>query len=361
MANRASRAARRAAEVLAGFDALPPGLTMKESAARLGVPQTTLHRYIEQRAAGMTPGTTAANPPVVSTVRDPGYLIESAVASESHTDEELVHEMARRFERRQANADSTIRIRMTSDAPVAQVWLGDPHVDDDGCDWPRLRADIATIAATPGMYACSLGDHHNNWVGRLGRLYAEQETSRRQAWQLIRWLFNAVRWQLVVAGNHDAWEGGDLLQWLATHAGAGAVQDWAIRAQLIFPNGTTWEVDARHDHPGHSMWNKTHAQLRASLFNSGADLYIAGHRHSWGLQAVEDVQRNKVVWLARAKGYKTHDHYALVKGFEQQRHGAAITAVVDPRETDPQRRTKLFVSVQEGAEYLTWLRGQRAG
>ena len=59
-----------------------------------------------------------------------------------------------------------------------------------------------------------------------------------------------------------------------------------------------------------------------------ADIYINGHRHTWGLMSTE--MQGRVVWMWRARGFKDHGEYEVVKGFEAQKLGHTITAIFDP-------------------------------
>ena len=95
----------------------------------------------------------------------------------------LVGQMCERFEKRNTayTAKKWMPFKMKSNDPIGICWFGDPHVDDNGCNWPLLRKDCEIVASTPGMYGANIGDSHNNWVGRLGALYANQDTSKDTA------------------------------------------------------------------------------------------------------------------------------------------------------------------------------------
>lgn len=101
------------------------------------------------------------------------------------------------------DAGLLIRVNVTMDGPVGICHFGDPHVDDDGCDWPALRQHVDTVKRTPGMLAGNVGDLQNNWIGRLARLYGEQGTSARESWAMAEWLMRSVPWLYLVLGNHD--------------------------------------------------------------------------------------------------------------------------------------------------------------
>jgi len=66
---------------------------------------------------------------------------------------------------------------------MALLIFGDPHLDDNYCNWDVLTEHIDIAASHPRIFGMNIGDSHNNWVGRLMRLYAEQDTSRKDRLQ----------------------------------------------------------------------------------------------------------------------------------------------------------------------------------
>lgn len=274
---------------------------------------------------------------------------------------DLVDHVTKRFKKRQRSMGQRewLPVTFNREGPLAISFLGDPHVDDNGCNWPCLRRDIDTINKTEGMYAASLGDASNNWVGRLSRLWASQETSAKQSWQLVQWLLTATDWCLLVKGNHDMWLPNDVdpIEWLKVPGTLTA--DWQARLEFRFPKGRPLRVWAAHDMPGHSQWNPLHAQQKRAKFTQEASLYISGHRHHWALAQYEDEWTNRVYWTARAKGYKTEDEYADRLGHGQQQYGEAITAVIDPLAKSETAFLVCFANVQEAADYLGWKRAKR--
>ena len=100
-------------------------------------------------------------------------------------------------------------------------------------------------------------------------------------------------------------------------------------------------------------------QVRQARFNhsgKAADLYISGHRHTWGLMSTE--MQGRVVWMCRAKGFKDHGEYEVVKGFEAQKLGHTITAIFDPSADTETGFLSCFAEPQEAAEFLTYKRGR---
>ena len=318
---------------------------MAEAAQSLGIPRTTLQSRIREAQAR-----------IQSDARD--YDVPPLPTDDLPT-EEIVEHLTTRFKRRMEakNARKWIPVNMRSDAPIGLLWLGDPHIDDNFCDWPTLRRHIAVIQENDAVYGCSLGDHQNNWIGRLARLYDHQDTSHKTAWKLVEWLIDSINPLILIGGNHDMWSGaGDPLKWMT---GPHSIQeDWEARVCIKFPNGRECRIHAAHDMPGHSQWNPLHAQTKMARFKSNAHLYISGHRHNWALAQIELVEQEEVAWLARARGYKFRDDFALVKGFEQQNFGHAIFQVIDPHADHPTGFVQCFVNVEEGADYLRWKRSK---
>jgi hypothetical protein len=271
--------------------------------------------------------------------------------------EMIVEQLTNRFMKRKEAKDARkwIPIDMRNSMPIGLLWLGDPHIDDNYCDWPNLRKHIDIIQTNEGIYGCSLGDHQNNWIGRLARLYDHQDTSHKTAWRLVEWLIDNINPLILIGGNHDMWSGaGDPLKWMT---GAHSInEDWEARVEVRFPNGRVCRIHAAHDMPGHSQWNPLHAQNKMARFKSNAHLYISGHRHNWALGHIELVEQEMTTWLARARGYKFRDDFALTKGFEQQNFGQAILQVIDPHASDPTGFVHCFADVEQGAEFLDWKR-----
>lgn len=319
----------------------------KAAAAReLGMTRSSFRRLVARAKNAPKPDFTA--PPVPDP--DLGY-------------DELKAYRKRVFDRKKKakQASRWVPVTFAKCEPTAIVVVGDPHVDDDGCDWVQLDRDTQTIIETPGMYAGSIGDNINNWVGRLTRLYANQSTTESQAWKLAEGWINELaepgKLVFMVRGNHDMWSGsGDPLNWIMR--GTGAVdQSWQAQMEFRWPGAKPVRMWAAHDFKGHSQYNPLHAQKKKHLWHGGqADIYIAGHRHHWALSEEED-EAGKVVHFGRARGYKALDSYADVLGHAGQEYGASIAYVIDPT-ADGVTRIRPFPCVQQAAEFLTYLRSR---
>lgn len=272
--------------------------------------------------------------------------------------EKIIDTMCERFNKRQENysAKKWMSFKIKSNEPIGICWFGDPHIDDNGCNWSLLKEHIDICKNTEGMYGANIGDTHNNWVGRLTKEYANQDTSRGTAFKLIEWFFkdSGVNWLIMLMGNHDSWNfGNESMSKIAEHIAP--MIDWRAQFKLAFPNGRECLIDAAHDHSGHSQWNSLHGQQKASSMGGVAHLYIAGHKHNWALAQNEDPQTNRTYWLARVRGYKHIDDYGDKLGFGNQKNGSSIVTIIDPS-ADDVNMIKCFSDPKEGAKYLLYLR-----
>jgi len=276
--------------------------------------------------------------------------------------EEIVEGMKKRYTKRQHHhkAKQWMSYQVKIDGPIGIMWLGDPHVDDDGCNWPLLDGHLKLCAATEGMFGASIGDAHNNWTGRLLRLYGDQDTSKETGRKLVKHLLEGygVRWLIWLLGNHDLWnDGAALLRAMGAHLVP--MEEWQAKFKLVFPNKKECRIWAAHDFPGHSMWNTMHGAQRAAHMKEEAHLYICGHTHNWALHQEESASREFVYWLARARGYKFMDDYAEKLGHFSQNNGAAILTIIDPDAASQAGFVQCYADVEHGADVLTYMRSRK--
>lgn len=317
---------------------------VQAAANHLGIARQTLQARLT-KARKSLPRDEIAFPDLPSSELPPEQLIEQACARFAG------HHSAREARR-------WMEIKVKSSAPIGVCFMGDPHIDNNGCNWPLLRDHIKILAGTPGMYAVNIGDLTDNWIGRLIRLYADQEMSKKQAWKLAKYLMRdaGINWLCHILGNHDAWGDGPYL----INANAQPmvpVEDWQSRFQIVFSNGTRVRVHAAHDFPGSSIWNEMHGPKKAAMLLEEADIFACGHKHQWAINAGENAQRGFVYHLIRSRGYKFIDSYADQLGYYGQKYGASITAIIDPTQEGVKRIT-CYADLEEAAHVLTWKRSR---
>jgi hypothetical protein len=274
---------------------------------------------------------------------------------------EIIEQRCRAYTRQKARRDAErwYPITVPETGPFGLMVFGDEHADDNNCDWPALKRDLALARETPGVYACAMGDASNNWVGRLMREYADQSVTRSQTRTLMRWLLSpdAAPWLFRLIGNHDLWHEGDVLIGLFggdTHY----VAAWEGRIELR-AGGERFRIHAAHDFKGDSIYNKTHGPSRAAMFSGGAaELYLCGHKHTFGHQSFEIEETRRYVHSVRAPGYKKHDLYAVTKGFGQGEAPGSVFVLFNPLAETPAGRITIFNDPVLGCRMLEALRAQ---
>jgi len=275
--------------------------------------------------------------------------------------DKLIKRRTEHYNRQRAHKEAATwqQIKVSDNKPFGLALIGDPHLDDDGCAWPALLDDVAMLRDTEGLFAVNIGDSANNWVGRLARLFGNQETSQTSARQLVEWflLHAGIRWAAVLLGNHDLWnEGGEIISRMCANAKVTIpVHEWAARVEFVFPNGANCRASLAHDFKGRSIYSTTHGPLREAIWHQdGAHLLAAGHIHYGGLQQVE-LPGGHAPWLVRVRGYKDHDHFALHNGFHEGQRFRSAVAIIDPN-APGHERCMLFPSIKQGAAVLTAMR-----
>lgn len=251
--------------------------------------------------------------------------------------------------------EKLINVDIKDDKPIAVCLIGDPHIDDDGCDIYALEDDLQTIAKTEGMFAGHVGDLTNNWVGRLARLYANQVTTAEHAIQLMEWMLNQCPNLFVINGNHDMWnQGADIINFLMRSA-SGINQSHGARIALNFPSKQV-RINARHTFKGHSMYHANQGGIKAQHFGGELDhVYVEGHKHIDG--AVLKVHPNqRIAWAFIVSGYKVIDDFADAHGFTEQRINPSLTIVINPKAPNEAELVKPFWDTKSAAQYLTYLR-----
>lgn len=256
------------------------------------------------------------------------------------------------------DAEKWFPVHIQDGKPIGILWFGDPHLDDDGCNWPLLERHVMHTLTAKGLYAANIGDTTNNWAGRLVKLYANQDTSKKTARRFAKWFLAeaGIPWLVWLMGNHDAWDGGsDYLRAMNVHKRL-PMLDGHAKFEVIFKGKQKIKVHAAHDFPGHSMWNGTHGMVRAAQMTTDAELLVCGHRHFAATQQFVNGRGNWVS-VARCRGYKFHDEYAESLGYmDGPEDGAAVLTILDPTATGA-GRVLTFPDVDQGVRVLKALRG----
>lgn len=280
-------------------------------------------------------------------------IIPPEIPNEDEDLEAVMSRLSDSIKRRKAadEAKDWMKFTVEGSGPFALVFVGDPHGDD--CDIDKLRQDVELIKNTERMWAVGLGDYINQWNKKLFHKYASQTINERDAYRIAQWLFKQEIWMLIILGNHDGprWHGNGSPLNFMQHSAPVDLQNWQAKFE-IKAGLNSWRVWAAHDFPGNSIWNPLHGPgRRAQLTGAMADLFICGDHHVFGLSQTQHEHTHKPYWVARAKGYKLLDEFALEKGYGGQTMGHSIAAVFDADGT-----MTCFADTDKAASYLNWLR-----
>lgn len=267
--------------------------------------------------------------------------------------EQIIAMMAKRSQKRleAAAARDWQTIKLRTKEPVVIAFVGDPHLDDDGTDWTLLQEHIA-LMRRPHVYAVNIGDTTNSWGGKLVRLYANQETSKKTSRKLAKWFLmeSGINWLVWLAGNHEEMD-SSMEVFRAMNTTGVPMEDWQARFRVEFSNGFSVPIWAAHDFKYKSQYNKLHGPQRAARERRGAALYVCGHHHDFGLAVEEQADTGEVFWTMRVRGYKMHDQHAIRWGFDSKRYGSTGAAVIDPRTDDPVQSVQCFMDLATAIRY----------
>jgi len=330
-----------------------------QAARAMGVPRQTFN-YNLKHARSLT-----EDSPPTSDVEFPQFPNTNPSA------EEILAWQCKRYEKLENgySARKWYDIKINVDGPIGVSFFGDPHIDDNGCNTPMLMHHCEIHARTEALFGVNCGDTTNNWVGRLGRLFADQDSSQETARLLANWLLSGsgVTWLAWILGNHDLWNDGEAI--LRAMNGEVITERkekfpgmemaaWQARFGLVFPNKRRCRVWMSHDFPGHSQWNSLHGAMKAAKMKDQAHIYACGHKHNAAMFNEENAERDFTYWLVRAKGYKDIDSYGVQLGHDTQKSGHSITAIIDPSKPDSQM-VQCFQDMELAADFLTFLRKKK--
>jgi transposase-like protein len=324
--------------------------SVRAAAVTMNLPASTVHSWVKSPAKALG---TWEDKPEAAILRAPGE--ERPVA-------EILRDREREFDRHaNAHTDKLIPVKVKLSGPVGILHFGDPHLDNPGCDIYAVQRHVRLVQQTEGMFAASVGDMQDNWIGRLAMEWANSTTTASEAWKLVEWFVHALAPRLLylIGGNHDAWSGaGDPLRWISAQAGT-QMQPSEARLQLVFPNGREVRINARHDFAGTSQYNPAHGQMKAALFGTRDHVNISGHKHTSGYGVLKCMHQGILMHCIQVASYKLYDRYARDRGFRDQNISPACVTIIDPDAEREEDLVTMFWSPERAAEVLTALRSKR--
>lgn len=244
--------------------------------------------------------------------------------------------------------------------PIAFFIMGDPHIDNDGCDFQKLLDDIHLTQDQDGVLAACVGDIQDNWIGRLQKLYAASSMKASDGWRLSKWMLESMQWIAIVGGNHDRWAhaaGIDPLAWISRDTGVLCYAPDELRITLTWRGRPDiepiiWVI--RHDFKGRSWFHPTHGVHKEAMLDGRCHLLTAGHIHTWG-QLTSEQRHDRVTHSLRIRGYKKADAFAMEKGFYEQSYGESVLVVINPH-IEGTGRINVFWNLEQGYKILKQMR-----
>lgn len=254
--------------------------------------------------------------------------------------EELVDRMAlwqaaeARFERERAAAAVEHRIEF-SEGPVCITGLGDLHCGGAGVDYALAREHAEVVAKTPGMYAGVLGDLADNFIYQWAmKIRLGTETTIPHEWHLVRLYLSWIAPKLLFAvdGNHDAWTrmlaGIDYFRDVVASARPDCLYANDDLRFTLSVDGCEWPNRVRHKWRGTSIYNPTHGQERASLFDHDFLVAWGAHTHTGSFVRTFNAAGRTGV-AAQVNTYKVLDRYVAEEGFTRSTHTKPACVIFD--------------------------------
>ena len=107
------------------------------------------------------------------------------------------------------------------------------------------------------------------------------------------------------------------------------------------------------------MWNPGHGLGKAAKFAWEKDhIYSCGHRHSAGYITLVFENGEHIAHCIRLGSYKRFDDFSDAHDFLPENIPACVT-IINPSPRSEAGRVKMFWDVDEGADYLRFLRRPR--
>lgn len=350
------------------------GMLFKEFAAQLGVAPSNIaarRRRIQKTLGIELPSFRASScskkqAEVEEKLRAFRVTSERPTPEDERPIEEIVAERVEHNQKRMKSerARELVDIRLDITGPYGIAMIGDPHIDNPGCNLKLLLEHTDLIMATDGMFAVCVGDLQDNWVGRLSRLWAGQGIAARESQRMVEWWLGKLDGKLlaICEGNHDAWKHGmdgmSPLQWIESRHGT-VLETHGVRLRLHAQDGIPVTINMRHDFPGRSQYNAAHGPNKSLLMGNRDDVAVAGHTHVYGHSVRLDPDTRKPQHAVRLGSYKHSDDYAREKGLLDNNVTECAVLMVDPTEADPRHRTWIETNPFRAAKLLQWMRGNK--
>lgn len=290
----------------------------------------------------------------------PGVVSRGEVPSVAPNAQEIITRRKAEFQRKEAHERARRCVDIHIDDSVGVIGIlvnGDEHLDNPGTRIDLVERYATLVAETDGLFAVSMGDVHDAWIGRLQRLYASAGTTLEEALTLCEWYIDTLGEKLLfaVGGNHNAGWWGENDPLIAMMRKNGTLYlDSEVRVALHIDEAPPITITARHGWPGRSQWNAGHGVQKAAQMGCTDDLLLGGHTHVSAYGLVKQPGAG-ITHCLQVASYKVHDQYQRDLGLRDQNIAPAALVLVDPRASEVGRVT-VFHDIERGVEVLNLLR-----
>ena len=345
------KGAGRSAISLASEKAIADGVVDSDRSFR--------HRLEKAAARGLLPADIS---PFPTGKVAPAFTVAQPPEAASKSVEQIIAERHAAFHRKKSGDTfrKAIDVQIHEPGPFGLCFFGDPHLDNDGTNWPLLQAHIDAVRATPQMFACAIGDYRDNWIGRLQALYGKGGATVDEGVKLLEWFCNSISWLALSPGNHDHWGSmhGDVFELIKRISNIpGSFSNDDMRFVIRSPNGAEVTLRMRHQFPGQSMYSPGHGVAKEAMMGLRDHILVGGHTHSADLRTVWHEGDQRLCIGLQLGAYKQVDEYAIERGFPQRNWTPNMAVVVDPdRADDPRRFITAFWDLEEACDYLAFKR-----
>lgn len=347
-------------------DAKARGLTTRAYADELGISESALlgrRKRIEQRLGRALPAFSARNHGnnTLAERLQPQFEAQQP-QDDAPTFDEILAQRLKSTSKKIAAKDASelLDVKLKVSGPFGLAFIGDPHLDNPGCNLALLMEHTRIIMECPRMFAFCVGDIQDNWIGRLARLWAGMGISAHESQILADGWLSMLGPKLVALsnGNHDVWaqgySGSGPLDWIKSKFGT-IGRNHGARLRIANSEGECVSVNMRHDFPGRSQYNAAHGPMKSMLFGFRDDVAVAGHTHEFGALDTLNPTTRRGMHAIRLGSYKHADEYAEQIGALDKNLTECSVLIVDPMTPDRRHKTFRMDSPARAAEVLNML------
>lgn len=320
-------------------------------------------RDVEKRLGIVIPAMVQENRNSKQPIRPAGPMFQAVQPQpRDRSFDDIVSDRLKFTDRQLAAKDSRelIDIALHVSGPFGVAMIGDPHLDNPGCNLRLALEHADLIMRTDRMFAICVGDIQDSWIGRLARLWASQGITASESLVLVNGYLDRLGPKLLalIDGNHDVWahgvNGQSPTDWIRGRYGTVAEKHGA-RLRITNDDGETVKINCRHDFPGRSQYNRAHGPSKSLMFGYRDDVAVAGHTHESGRNTLLDPESRRPMHAVRLGSYKHADEYADALGLLDANVSECSVLIVDPLNPDRRHRTQVIDSPLRAAQHLAML------